>query len=198
MITSIHKMINKNIKLNTSVERLYWFLLFIFLSGKTFAGGLSAWQEDTPYGHSMDHDGMAGGWIYMQIDTTSVGFQQFYFYKGYTIAHSDSAFYIIDEKANHIQKFNSNAQWQKAIAEQNLKPLLKREYNSSYGIDKVLGPVFLLMAPFPLLLPLLWGFCLISLFFRWQRAKFFRKHYTWIYPTILLLVFLSYNVPQSF
>jgi hypothetical protein len=63
------------------MNRSYLIMIMLLVSTSAFAGGLSAWREDTPYGHSMDHDGTAGGWIDMRIDTTNVSFQHFYFYR---------------------------------------------------------------------------------------------------------------------
>lgn len=50
------------------------------------AGGLSAWVEETSYGHEMYHDGTSSYWVNMYIGD-GVLFQKFYFYKGHTIAY---------------------------------------------------------------------------------------------------------------
>lgn len=177
----------------------YFFVLLLLLNmvSLAFAGGMSAWQEKTPYGHDIEHDGTAGGWICMQIDTNSVCFQHFYFYKGHTIAESKSEFFIINEKTERIQKFTNQEQWRKAVIVQKLVPLWKREYNDNYGIDKFAGAILLILVPIPLFLPLLWLFCAISLLFPWAVARGFRKHFAWVYPVLILAVFLYYNIPQS-
>ena len=181
------------------LNRLYLVIMVFFaVSTSAFAGGLSAWQEDTPYGHSIYHDGTSGGWIEMRIDTINIEFQHFYFYKGFTVAESDSSYFIIDEKNEQVEKFTDKAMWQRAIANKKLEPTFKRTYSSAYGVDKEWDPLLLFLLPIPLLLPILWLFCLISLFLPWKRAKGFRKYFVWIYPSLLLVVWLWYAIPQSF
>lgn len=176
----------------------YLIILLVLCSLNSFAGGLSAWQEDTPYGHKIDHDGTAGGWVCLSIDTTSVCFQQFYFYKGHTVAHSDSLYFIINERKETVQEFNNKAKWQLAIEQQNLNPIFKREYNSNYSSifgDGIL--FFIVFFPVPLLMPILWLCCLISLAFPWRWARGFRKHFSWIYPSIILIMIIYSSFPQS-
>lgn len=175
------------------------FLVLFIASINCFAGGLSAWQVDTPYGHSIDHDGSAGGWVCLSMDTNSVCFQHFYFYKGHTIAHSDSLYFIVNERKETVQEFKNEQQWLQAIKQQNLKPLFKREYNADYS--SIFGDgifFFIVFFPIPLLMPLLWLGCLISLAFPWQWAKGFRKHYSWIYPSVVLIMIMYSIFPQSF
>lgn len=179
------------------MKQICFILLFLAGTVRSFAGGLSFWQERTPYGHTIEHDGGAGGWVCLSLDTSSVCFQQFYFYKGHTIARTDSAFFIINEKEQIIQRFTNKALWQKAIAAQGLEPFWKREYNDNYGIDKIWMPFCFVFFPFPFLLPLLWLFCLISLLFPWRWARGFRKHYAWIYPAFFIMVLLIYDLPGS-
>jgi hypothetical protein len=177
------------------------FLLFLPLFLTTlgcFAGGLSAWQEETPYGHTIYHDGSAGGWVCLSIVTNSICFQHFYFYKGHTVAYSDSSYFIINERKETVQKFTNEQQWLEAIQQQNLKPIFKREYNSDYS--SIFGDdifFFLVFLPVPLLMPILWLCCLISLAFPWQWAKGFRKYYAWIYPSIVLILIMYSIFPQS-
>jgi hypothetical protein len=174
------------------------FVLLLLCSLNTFAGGLSSWEERTPYGHKIDHDGSAGGWVCLSMSTNSVCFQQFYFYKGYTIAHSDSLYFIINEDKETVQEFKNEKQWRQAIDQQNLKPIFKREYNADYS--SIFGDgifFFIVFFPVPLLMPLLWLFCLISLAFTWQWARGFRKHYAWIYPSIVLIMITYSILPQS-
>lgn len=179
-------------------KQLLFFIFFIAASN-CFAGGLSAWEEKTPYGHSIYHDGTAGGWVCLSMDTTSTCFQHFYFYKGHTIAHSDSLYFIINEGKETVQEFNNEQQWLQAIKQQNLKPLFKRAYNSNYS--SIFGDgifFFIIFFPIPLLLPIIWLFCLISLAFSWKWAKGFRKHYAWVYPSIVFIMIMYSIFPQSF
>ncbi|MBV7530848.1 hypothetical protein [Chitinophaga sp. sic0106] len=172
-------------------------LFALLLTATAFAGGMSAWEEKTPKGNTIYHDGTAGGWITLTMDTTEVMFRHFYFYKGCTIATDDSLHYIINENNNTVQRFDNEAAWKAAIKAQHLNPLWKREYNDSYGTDKFGHILLLIFFPIPLLLPILWLVCLISLFF--PSGKFFaaRKHFSWIYPVIVLLVIFYDNIPQS-
>ncbi|MCZ4244128.1 hypothetical protein [Pedobacter punctiformis] len=173
-------------------------LLFWFAPFKSFAGGLSAWQEETPYGHEIEHDGTEGGWIRMQLDSTSITFQNFYFYKHYTVAYSDAEFYIVNEKTAVVQRFVNKQQWESALNKQDLEPFWKREYNDNYGVDKAWAPLLLIFLPFPFLLPVLWLICVISLFFTTRRFYGFRKHFLWIYPVLYILVLSANAIPQSF
>ena len=99
----------------------YIILLILVCSVKSFAGGFSAWQKESPYGHNMEHDGAAGGWVCMDLDTNRLCFQSFYFYKGYTIAQSVDRYYIINESKESFQQFTDKKQWRLAIKQQNLK-----------------------------------------------------------------------------
>ena len=176
----------------------YLLILLVLCSLSAFAGGLSAWQEETPYGHKIDHDGTAGGWVCLSMDTTSVCFQQFYFYKGHTVAHSDSLYYIIDEEKETLQTFKNKDQWIRAIEKQNLDPAWKREYNANYSSifgDGIL--FFIVFFPVPLILPIFWLSCLISLAFPFKWAKGFRKHFSWIYPGLIFLMIIYSIFPQS-
>lgn len=173
-------------------------LVLLLVSHYLFAGGLSAWQEDTPYGHKINHDGAAGGWVCLSMDTASVCFQQFYFYKGHTVAQSDSLYFIIDEQKETVQEFQNKGQWQQAINEQNLNPIFKRTYNANYS--SIFGDgifFFIVFFPVPLLLPILWLFCLVSLAFSWKWGRGFRKHYAWIYPSIIFVMMMYSLFPQS-
>ncbi|MFC4211841.1 hypothetical protein ACFOWA_11645 [Pedobacter lithocola] len=176
-----------------------WLFTFFFLSSLTCsAGGLSAWQEDTPYDHKIDHDGTSGGWVCLALDTTSVCFKEFYFYKGCTIAKSDSLYYIINERKATVQQFNNQKNWLKAIKAQNLEPFFKREFNSDYSSAFGDGLFFFIVFfPFPFLLPIMWLCCVFSLLFPWAWAMGFRKHFSWVYPTIIFIMILYSSLPQS-
>lgn len=173
-------------------------LALMLTSLNSFAGGLSAWQEDTPYGYKIDHDGTAEGWVCLSLDTTSVCFKEFYFYKGYTISQSDSLYYIINERKETVQKFSNEKEFLQQIKAQNLEPFFKREFNSNYSSAFGDGLFFMiLLVPIPFLIPLLWLFCVISLLFPWRWAYGFRKHFAWIYPSIIFVMILYSALPQS-
>lgn len=173
-------------------------LILMLASLNTFAGGLSAWQKDTPYGHKIDHDGTAGGWVCLSLDTTSVCFTHFYFYKGHTIAQGDRLYYIINERNETVQKFSDKMEFSQQIKAQNLEPFFKREYNSDYSSAFGDGLFFMiLLVPIPFLTPLLWLFCISSLLFPWRWAFGFRKHFAWIYPSVIFILILYSVLPQS-
>lgn len=181
------------------MKRYLLLAILTFYYFNSNAGGLSAWQEDTPYGHKIDHDGSAGGWVCLAIDTNSLCFKHFYFYKGHTIASSDSLYFIINERNETVQQFTNEKNWQNAIKQQGLKPLFKREYNANYSSIFGDGIFFVIVFfPIPLLMPIIWIACVISLAFPWKWAKKTRKHYAWIYPSIILLMVLYSIFPQSF
>ncbi|NIG55737.1 hypothetical protein [Chitinophaga sp. Cy-1792] len=172
-------------------------LLLFMIPGRCLAGGLSAWEEDTPFHNILAHDGVTVGWVTLTMDTTSLSFKHFYFYKGFIVASADSSYYIIDEEKKTIQEFGDQDKWQQAIKAQHLNPLWKREYDDCYGTDKF-GMIFaLFVLPIPLFLPLLWITCVISLFFSTRKLIFLRRHFSWIYPTVLLLVLLLNRYPNS-
>ncbi|SET56378.1 hypothetical protein [Hymenobacter actinosclerus] len=176
---------------------LFWLLTGI-CTGNASAGGLSAWQESTPYGHRLDHDGSAGGWITMTLDTTVVEFQHFYFYRQHTIADSRSGYLIINEASEQVQRFSSEAEWHQQLARQKLVPLWKRAYNANYsGIFGDGTFFFLVFFPFPLLVPLLWLACLMSLPFFGRKLYRLRRTISWLYPAICLVAVLLSVFPQS-
>lgn len=179
---------------------LFLIFIFQFFSGQQAkAGGFSAWTEKTPYGAEMYHDGTSDGIIVLSLDSQSVAFKHFYFYKGHVVARSDSYFFIINEKTQDVQIYRSEAIWKTKIDEQNLVPFLKREYNSDYSSAFGSGVFFLLLLfPIPFIIPLLWLICLISLFFPSRRFYTFRKYVAWIYPTLVLIILFFDSYTQSF
>jgi hypothetical protein len=178
-------------------ETLIVSILFILMPAVSFGSGFSAWSDTTPYGHEMEHDGTEEGWILLRLDTTSVSFKHFYFYKNHTIAYSDSLYFIVNEQTESIQEFTQPDRWQAALATQHLQPIWKREYDANYSSDKVGMVLLVLMIPIPFLGPVLWLVCVISLFFSSRKWYSFRKHYAWIYPLLLLSVYIFVSVPQS-
>ncbi|RAJ08653.1 hypothetical protein LX64_01307 [Chitinophaga skermanii] len=178
--------------------RYLLFLLLSFTAITSYAGGLSAWSEKTPFNHIIEHDGTAGGWVSLYLDTTTVNFKNFYFYKTYLIAYDDSLQYIINEKTSTVQQFHNETAWKAALKEQSLEPIWKREYNSNYGTDKLAVIFFLIFVPFPLLLPIFWLVCIVSLALPSRKMWVFRKHFSWVYPAVILWALLSDWVPQSF
>lgn len=171
--------------------------LSLFQPAKVFAGGLSAWEETTPGGNTIGHDGTSGGWITLTMDTTTITFKRFYFYKGNVVATSDSSWYIANESTKRVQEFRDEATWKAAIKTQHLKPFWKREYDDHYGSDKFGMLLLLVLVPFPLFIPLLWLVCVVSLLFSYSRFLPFRKHFSWIYPVVVILVLLANSCPQS-
>ncbi|MFB6456786.1 hypothetical protein ACE38W_16055 [Chitinophaga sp. Hz27] len=173
-------------------------ILLTFLAPLScMAGGLSAWEEETPYHHTLSHDGESTGWVMLSMDTTTLSFQHFYFYKGYIVASADSSQFIINEKTMTVQQFADVNKWQQAIAAQHLNPLWKREFDDCYGTDKFGMMLFLFLVPVPLFFPLVWLACVISLFFPTRKLLKLRRSISWILPTTAILAWLYYAFPQS-
>lgn len=172
-------------------------MFFLFVPYTCIAGGLSAWTEYTPYGYEMYHDGTANSDIYLRMDTVGVSFKHFYFYKSHIIAHNDSLFFIINELTNEVQRFTDETEWKNELTNQKLEPLWKREYNVGYSSAFGSGLIWLILLPFPLLLPLIWFICLISLLFPGRFLLGFRKFFSWAYPLIFFILWLFAAFPQS-
>ncbi|WP_268846636.1 hypothetical protein [Flavobacterium aestivum] len=177
---------------------IYLFALVAF-SNTCFAGEFSAWEDATPYGNKLYHDGGIGRIVELTIDDSSVWFNEFYFYKGHTIAKGKEIFYIINEKTNKIEEFHNEQAFKKALTEKKLNPIfITRWYDDDYGIDKFWVPISMILLPFPFIMPIIWLICLISLFTELNKMLLLRKIIVWGYPIIALLVLIIYNLPQSF
>ncbi|WP_313376760.1 hypothetical protein [Chishuiella sp.] len=183
--------------INPKILKLIIFFIVFFYCQKIFAGGLSAWNEVTPYGHEMYHDGTSSGRITLSLDSTSVSFKNFYFYKGYTIAKSDSLFLIINEKTQKVQKFTNEKKWKTQLKQKKLVPFFQRDYDSNYSSAFGSGFIFLILVPYPFFLPIFWLMCLISLCFPTRLFYGFRKHFSWFYPSIIILIMIIESFPQS-
>ena len=180
------------------IPRLLVFLL-LAVPVNCVAGGMSSWSETTPHGHEMRHDGSSSGIIELYMPSNAVFFKHFYFYKNHIIAYDNNTFYIINEKTETVQEFINRNEWKEQIKKQKLKPLWKREYDADYS-TALFGRgylIFLFLLPFPLLLPLLWLICLISLLFRTRWMIGFRYHFSWSYPVVVFIVWLFEIFPQS-
>jgi hypothetical protein len=177
---------------------IYLFMLGAF-SNTCFAGGLSAWEDDTPYGNKLYHDGEADKLVELTIDSSSVWFKEFYFYKNYIIAKTEGTFYIINERTNAIDEFHNELVFKKALAENELNPVfITRWYDENYGIDKFWFPFSMILLPFPFLMPIIWMISLVSLLRKLNKMLLLRKIIVWGYPIIVVLVLIIYNLPQSF
>jgi hypothetical protein len=176
--------------------RLFMLLAF---SNVCFAGGISVWEDVTPYGNKLYHDGGNDKLVELTVNDSHIWFKEFYFYKKHVIAREDGTFFIINEKTNAIDKFHNELDFKKALEEKKLTPVfITRWYNENYGTDKFWIPFLMVLLPFPFLMPIIWLICLISLF-RKSGKKFFLKKLVSIgYPAIVVLVLIIYNFPQSF
>lgn len=176
----------------------YLWMLLAF-SNACFAGPFSVWEDVTPYGHKLYHDGGSGKLVELTMDDSSVWFRQFYFYKNHIIAKERGTFYIINEKANTIDEFHNEKVFKKALEEKKLDPIfITRWYDDNYGIDKFWVPLSMFLFPFPFMMPIIWLICLISLFRKSNKMLFLRKVISIGYPIIVILVWIICNVPQSF
>ncbi|UKJ08591.1 hypothetical protein [Solitalea lacus] len=173
--------------------------MLITLTSTCFAGGLSAWEECTPNGNKLYHDGEAGGLIELTVKDSSIWFKHFYFYKRHIIAEIDSTFYIVNEKNNTIEEFNNESDFKSTLNKKKLIPVfITRWYNVNYGIDKFWIPFSLVLLPIPFLMPIIWLLCLISLLFKSNKILLLRKLIVFGYPLIGILILIIYNFPQSF
>lgn len=178
---------------------LRYIVLFVAFSNMCYAGGLSAWEDATPYGNKLYYDGGSERLVEFTLKEKEVWFKEFYFYKNYTVAKGDAAFYIIDEKKDKIEVFHNKQDFEKALKERELNPFfIVRWYDDNYGSDKFWIPFSLVLFPFPFLMPILWLICLISLFRQSDKMVFLKKTIVFGYPVIGVLVLIVYNVPQSF
>ncbi len=177
----------------------YLFFIIILFTSKIYASGLSSWTIETPNGHELYYNGTSNKLISLYIGKGSISFKKFYFYKNHIIAHSQSEYYIINEKTEKVQKYSNEKIWNTQIKKQHLKPFFKREYDYSYSSffqDAML--LIIVFFPFSLLPLLIWVISLISLLFSTKKFYSFRRHYSWIFPTIILLIFIVETNLQSF
>lgn len=188
-------------------------LLLISLPFAILAGGLSSFQEPTPYGNTVYYDGSAGAPITFHFGETSkasdtlslkaagTAFSDFYFYKGFLIAETDTTGTIINERDPEILFFKDKRLFSNYLNTHNLKPKIwTRWYNKNYDQANFKSFVFLAFFFFPVTLVLigLAIYFLVSLKkTKTTGYKTFKKIYLIALITVAGLIFLLQTFPQS-
>ncbi|MBS7256304.1 hypothetical protein [Flavobacterium branchiicola] len=173
--------------------------MFLAFSNGCFAGGISSWEDVTPYGNRLYHDGENDELVELTVNNLNIWFKEFYFYKRHIVAIEKGTFFIINEKTNKVEEFHNEQAFKKALKEKKLIPvLITRWHDENYGIDKFWVPFLMVLLPLPFLMPIIWLFCLISLLRKTNKKLFLKKMVTVGYPAIVVLVLIIYNFPQSF
>lgn len=148
------------------MEKCFKGLLFVIVLCLTNmlakAGGLSAFEEKTPYNNTLSYDGSGSHWAYFDftsrpnLATKLVYFKEFYFYKGHIIGKADSLFFVVNEAEPEMAEFKNKAQFEKYLREHSLKPLVwTRWYDFKYDLANFKDWPFHLIAAWPFVLALL-------------------------------------------
>lgn len=126
------------------------------------AGGLSAFEEKTPYNNTLSYDGSSSYLVYFDftsqpnLATKLVYFKSFYFYKGHIIGKADSAFFVVNEAKLQMFKFKNSEQFEKYLLENSLKPSIwTRWYDFRYDLANFKDWPLLLIGAWPFVLLLL-------------------------------------------
>ena len=189
-------------------------LLFFFLPTFLLAGGLSSFQESTPYNNTLYYDGSAGSPVTfmfgatsgasdtLSIQATQTAFSDFYFYKGHIIAETDTSFTVINEKVPAINFFDDQASFDTYLDANNLRPKIwTRWYNKNYDEAnfKTLGFAAFYFFPISLVIIGLAIYFAISIRKTRNRTyKVFKKVYLTVLIAFVAFVCLFQMFPQSF
>ena len=182
-------------------------LALLTLTSSCFARlGWGDWQEHSPNGTFIYN---LGGGISMEFgrDTFLIGVKEWYFYKDHIIGYSllnDSIerneYFVANELSRTIKKFDTQADWDKYVAESGLQPKVwTRKYRGDWTFFND-GIFFLFIIGFPLSIPLT-VFYFYALY-RGIRKESFNpgKPYTRIFLGINLFIiffWLLEQFPQS-
>lgn len=145
------------------IRLLTRFVFLFLLSGSAFAGGLSAWEQHTPGGNTLQYDGTSAHTAFLYLEhcgdslRDELTLQQWYFYKQHIIGkNGDSLYYVIDEGRCVVNRFTSEAAFKQYIAEHRLKPALwLRSYDTMRTWDYFEQLCFMAFMLFPLTIILL-------------------------------------------
>lgn len=183
-------------------KNIFLLLLFpVFI----FSQGFSDWTSRTPKGNEINN--FNGKSLIFKDGKTLEGLWEWYFYKDHIVGIlADSfadeikfSYYIVNEKTEIIQKFNSEKEWNSAVERQKLKPKFwKRWYQGDWKFfdDSSIGMV---LFAFILLVPLYLLLLFFEKFVIKKNSKF--SNLAIVLTADLLIIFLiwlSDNFPQSF
>lgn len=181
-----------------------WFTLAVLCcTFSAWAGGLSAWREVVPGGYELSHDG--GELRVVTLD--GLAFTSFYLYRGALVAQYDPAMAMserqpADEKRYYIVRgdqaieFSDAEDFQAELEKAHLVPVLTRWHDHEFGL-RFWSLLLLFMLPIPLLLPIAWGLCVLSLLTPWQWRRRARLWFVLGYASVSGGLFLLLNFPQS-
>ena len=189
-------------------------LLLFFLPFNSLAGGLSSFQERTPYDNTLYYDGSAGSPVTFMFGATSrasdmiskqatqTAFSDFYFYKGYVIAETDTSFTVINEKQPGIHLFNDQASFDAFLDANNLRPKIwTRWYNKNYDEANFKSLSFMVFYYFPISLVIIGLAIYFTISIRKTRNnayKSFKKVYLIGLVAFIVFTYLLQIFPQSF
>lgn len=188
--------------------------LFICFAQSVFAGGLSSWSQETPYGNELWYECTGENeWITLiyrgDFDGSNVDHvKEWYFYKGHIIGKLDQGrslgdkYFIFNDADGYAVGFSSETAFEKALAQKGLKPSIwTRWYNTHWGVLYKDVSCFLccteaFFLDFFIICTLL--FLLVKLIRKKGRS---RKHYLWItcaFVAVVIIRVLLDIYPQSF
>lgn len=178
------------------------------------AGGLSAFEEKTPYQNNLSYDGSSASLVYFSFadkegftdDTLQkklgvAYFKNFYFYKGYVVGSADTVFFVINEAKPAIIKFKSRPKFEIYLRDNNLKPLIwTRSYDFKYDLANFKDWPFIVLFswPFILLLVILFLYSLATLKKNKHKILYTVKSaYLILCIAFVLFAYLFQIFPQS-
>ena len=189
-------------------------LFVIFHPKELLASGMSSFSESSPYGNRLYYDGSPGAPVTFNFGKKSnageavsrqaavTAFSDFYFYKGFIVAETDTSYTIINEKNPEILFFDDKASYDTYIDTHNLRPTIwTRWYNKNYDEAnfKSIGFAAIFYFPISLFLIIIAIYSAISI--RKTRnpvVKTLKKIYLITFIAISGVIFLLQAFPQSF
>ncbi|RZM30000.1 MAG: hypothetical protein EOO88_02610 [Pedobacter sp.] len=190
-------------------------VLFVILHPKELlAGGMSSFSESSPYGNRLYYDGSPGAPVTFNFSEKSkagetasmkaaeTAFSDFYFYKGFIVAETDTSYTIINEKNPEVLFFDNKASYDSYLDTHNLRPAVwTRWYNKNYDEAnfKSIGFAAIFYFPISLFLIIIAIYSAISI--RKTKnplVKVLKKIYLITFIAISGVIFLLQAFPQSF
>ncbi|WP_133551481.1 hypothetical protein [Pedobacter duraquae] len=189
-------------------------LVLFFLPTSLLAGGLSSFQERTPYDNTVYYDGSAGSPVTFMFGATSraseaiskqatqTAFSDFYFYKGYVIAETDTSFTVINEKQPSVNFFNDQSSFDAYLDANNLRPKIwTRWYNKNYDEANFKPLSFMAFYYFPVSIFIIGLTIYFTISIRKTKNnayKSFKKVYLIGLVVFIAFVYFLQVFPQSF
>lgn len=173
-----------------------------------YAGGLSSFEERTPFGNRLYYDGTATGtvWFFFSPSASSnendgLSFNRFYFYKNFLIAESKNTYYIIDERQRNYKRYADRLLFEEALKHHRLKPRIRtRWYDHHYDEANLKWIYFMAIIMFPLTIVIA-GMYLYSIYSlaiqRSKKFKILKKTYLLTISIFMFVLFVIQTFPQS-